>query len=44
MIPLIEPTLFIDPQREIPASICHICGGARYAPGEHCLRCERSAP
>lgn len=44
MIPLIEPTLFIDPQAEVPASYCPVCGGARYAPGEHCIRCERSEP
>ena len=44
MIPLIDPTLFIDPQAEIPVSFCPVCGGARYAPGERCIRCERSAP
>lgn len=41
VIPLIEPTLFLDPQAQVPASYCPRCGGARYAPGEHCIRCER---
>lgn len=44
MIALIEPTLFTDPQAEVPASYCPVCGGARYAPGERCIRCERSEP
>lgn len=38
----IDPVLYTDPQQAIPASFCPRCGGERYAPGEHCLRCERS--
>ncbi len=34
-------TLFYDPQAEIPAEYCRECGCERYAPGLHCLRCER---
>ena len=37
----IEPMLYTDIQSEVPKSLCPVCGGARYAPGEHCLRCER---
>ncbi len=44
MIPQIQPTLFWDPQAQVPASLCPRCGGARYAPGEHCIRCERDEP
>ena len=44
MTALIEPTLYLDPQAAPIASFCPRCGGARYAPGEHCIRCERSAP
>lgn len=41
MIPQIEPMLYTDIQSEVPKSVCPVCGGVRYAPGEHCLRCER---
>ncbi len=41
MIPLIEPVLYLDPQNQIPACCCEICGGAQYAPTFTCLRCER---
>lgn len=34
-------TLFFDPQAERPACFCQTCGCERYAPGLHCLRCER---
>ena len=44
MTNLIEPVLYIDLQAAIPAFYCPVCGGARYAPGEHCLRCERDKP
>jgi hypothetical protein len=38
---LIEPMLYTDPQAQIPAAYCPVCGGAQYLPGLHCLRCER---
>lgn len=38
---LMESTLYTDPQAQVPASYCPICGGALYPPGLHCLRCER---
>jgi hypothetical protein len=41
LIQKIEPMLYTDIQSEVPKSLCPVCGGARYAPGEHCLRCER---
>ena len=34
-------TLFYDPQAAMPAEFCKACGCERYAPGLHCLRCER---
>jgi len=34
-------TLFSDPQEAVPAEFCLRCGCERYAPGLHCLRCER---
>lgn len=37
----IEQTLFIDPQAQIPAAYCPVCGGERYAPSLVCSRCER---
>ncbi len=37
----IDYTLFYDPQAAMPASFCLACGCERYAPGLHCLRCER---
>ena len=37
----IEYTLFYDPQAVMPAQFCRVCGCERYAPGLHCLRCER---
>ena len=43
MIPQIEPMLYIDLQSRVPACYCEICGAERYAPGLHCLRCERRA-
>ena len=44
MIDSIQPTLYIDPQSEIPAGYCSRCGGVLYYPGRHCLRCERELP
>ncbi len=44
MIPLIEPTLYIDPQTQPPAAFCPVCGGALYAPSLRCIRCERNTP
>ena len=41
LIPQIEPMLYTEIQSDIPKSRCPVCGGARYAPGEHCIRCER---
>ena len=40
----IEPILYTDPQAAVPGCFCPVCGGERYAPGFHCLRCERRAP
>lgn len=40
----IQPTLYLDPQAQKPASFCPVCGGERYAPSERCLRCERRQP
>ncbi len=40
----IEPTLYIDPQAQIPAGSCPRCGGEVYAPGCVCLRCQRAQP
>ena len=37
----IEYTLFYDPQAAMPADFCIACGCERYAPGLHCLHCER---
>ena len=37
----LEYTLFYDPQAAMPAEYCKTCGCERYAPGLHCLRCER---
>lgn len=34
-------TLFADPQDVVPAAFCLECGCECYAPGLHCLRCER---
>lgn len=34
-------TLFADPQMERPQCCCPCCGCECYAPGLHCLRCER---
>ena len=44
MLPKIESTLFTDPQDAPIACFCPVCGGARYAPGLVCIRCERDAP
>ena len=33
--------LFADPQAVVPAGFCEACGCELYAPGLHCLRCER---
>ena len=37
----IEYTLYFDPQAAPHSDHCPRCGGHRYAPGYHCLRCER---
>lgn len=34
-------TLFYDPQAAVPARFCEVCGCECYAPGLHCIRCER---
>ena len=39
----IAPQLFVDPQQERPACYCRYCGGARFAPGFRCIRCEEEA-
>jgi len=36
----IRITLFIDPQTQLPAAFCPVCGGECYAPSLICLRCE----
>ena len=38
-----KSVLYTDPQAVIPAAYCPACGGELYAPGLHCLRCERRA-
>ena len=35
----IESNLYTDPQAQIPADFCPICGGERYWPGLRCARC-----
>ena len=40
MIAEIEPMLYIDPQRQIPAGFCPHCGGELYRPGLCCCRCR----
>ena len=35
-----EPNLYVDVQALPPADFCPVCGGERYRPGLHCLRCE----
>ena len=39
--PIMEGTLFIDPQAAVPACFCPRCGGECYAPTFTCIRCER---
>ena len=41
MSPSIESTLYIDPQAETPSGFCPECGSEVYAPGHHCIRCDR---
>ena len=36
----IEKILYFDPQQAVCRS-CGRCGGAVYAPGYHCIRCQR---
>ena len=36
----LEPTHFIDPQAQVPADFCPVCGCERYLPELHCVRCE----
>jgi hypothetical protein len=36
----IEQNLYIDPQQTVPAGYCEVCGGAIYAPGGVCIRCQ----
>ena len=40
MNPYIESTIYIDPQTQVPADFCPVCGRERYLPGLHCIRCE----
>ena len=42
MMDILEQILFTDPQDQVPACYCGLCGGARYAPSLICIRCERS--
>lgn len=39
---MLEQTLFLDVQQAAPGDFCPVCGGERYLPGLHCLRCERN--
>ena len=41
MTDILAQILFSDPQDQIPACYCQVCGGARYAPSLICVRCER---
>ena len=36
----IDPGLYTDPQDQVPADFCPVCGCERYLPGLHCVRCE----
>ena len=42
MMDILEQILFTDPQDQVPACYCTLCGGARFAPSLICIRCERS--
>ena len=35
----IESNLYTDPQAQIPADFCPVCGGERYWPGLRCACC-----
>ena len=35
----IEFDFYADPQAEVPADFCPVCGGERYRPGLRCTRC-----
>ncbi len=37
-------TLFFDAQAAVPAEECVLCGCECYAPGLHCLNCQRRKP
>ena len=41
MTDILEQILFTDPQDQVPACYCTLCGGARFAPSLICIRCER---
>ena len=41
MMDILEQILFTDPQDQVPACYCTLCGGARFAPSLICIRCER---
>lgn len=41
MTDMIQGTLYIDPQAQIPSGFCRRCGGELYAPSLICARCER---
>lgn len=40
MIPMIEPVLYIDPQKAKPVCFCCRCGGEIYHPACLCPDCE----
>ena len=40
-MPIMESTLFFDPQTAVPACFCPVCGGECYLPSLICIRCER---
>lgn len=35
--------LYLDPQAQICAGFCSLCGGALYFPSKICLRCQEDA-
>ena len=44
MLVSIEQILYTDPQAQVPAGECAICGGALYRPGLYCTRCGGEQP
>lgn len=40
----IEQILYTDPQAQVPAGECPVCGGMVYPPGRSCTRCGEAQP